>query len=278
MRNSFGPIGFFDSGVGGTSVWSAVHTLLPNESTIYVADSVHAPYGERSKEEILALSIKSTDFLISKGCKLIVVACNTATTNAIAELREKYNMPFIGIEPAIKPATLQTQTGKVGLLATKGTLGSALFHKTVHENAVGVEIIEQEGTGLVALIEGGFAEGDEVYQLLESYLLPMKEKGIDRLVLGCTHYPSLIPAIKKILPKHIEIIDAAGAVAKQTKNILEKEGLLSVLKASNSVEVLENDGRNHEPKHVFYSNGSTAVLKRFIPALVEVKLLYSSDF
>jgi len=276
MCNSFGPIGFFDSGVGGTSVWSAVNNLLPNESTIYVADSANAPYGERSAETILALSIKNTDFLISKGCKLIVVACNTATTNAIAVLREKYTIPFIGIEPAIKPAALQTLTGKVGLLATKGTLGSALFHKTVLENAGGVEIIEQEGTGLVALIEGGFADGEEVVELLKSYLLPMQEKGIDRLVLGCTHYPYLIPAIKKILSSRIEIIDAAGAVAKQTKKVLEKEGLL--VRETVTEELTANDLISKAASYEFYSNGATDVLKSFMPSCPRTTLYYSTDF
>jgi len=276
MCNSFGPIGFFDSGVGGTSVWSAVNNLLPNESTIYVADTANAPYGERSAETILALSIKNTDFLISKGCKLIVVACNTATTNAIAVLREKYTIPFIGIEPAIKPAALQTLTGKVGLLATKGTLGSALFHKTVLENAGGVEIIEQEGTGLVTLIEGGFADGEEVAELLKSYLLPMQEKGIDRLVLGCTHYPYLIPAIKKILSSRIEIIDAAGAVAKQTKNVLQKEGLLI---GEGTTESLAGDSPIFNTvSHDFYSNGATDVLKSFMPSGPRMTLHYSTDF
>tara|TARA_R110002072_G_scaffold215607_1_gene372719 strand:+ start:5866 stop:6696 length:831 start_codon:yes stop_codon:yes gene_type:complete len=276
MSNSFGPIGFFDSGVGGTSVWSAVNNLLPNESTIYVADSANAPYGERSAETILALSIKNTDFLISKGCKLIVVACNTATTNAIAVLREKYTIPFIGIEPAIKPAALQTLTGKVGLLATKGTLGSALFHKTVLENAGGVEIIEQEGTGLVALIEGGFADGEEVAELLKSYLLPMQEKGIDRLVLGCTHYPYLIPAIKKILSSRIEIIDAAGAVAKQTKKVLEKEGLL--VRETVTEELTANDLISKAASYEFYSNGATDVLKSFMPSCPRTTLHCSTDF
>ena len=224
----------------------------------------------------IALSIKNTDFLISKGCKLIVVACNTATTNAIAVLREKYTIPFIGIEPAIKPAALQTLTGKVGLLATKGTLGSALFHKTVLENAGGVEIIEQEGTGLVALIEGGFADGEEVAELLKSYLLPMQEKGIDRLVLGCTHYPYLIPAIKKILSSRIEIIDAAGAVAKQTKKVLEKEGLL--VRETVTEELTANDLISKAASYEFYSNGATDVLKSFMPLCPRTTLHYSTDF
>ena len=124
------PIGLFDSGIGGTSIWKEVIKLLPNENTIYLADSKNAPYGERTSEEIIALSIKNTEYLISKGCKLIIVACNTATTNAIDYLRKNYKIPFIGIEPAIKPAALLSKTGAIGILATKGTLTSKLFEKT----------------------------------------------------------------------------------------------------------------------------------------------------
>ena len=127
------PIGLFDSGIGGTSIWKEVVKLLPYEKTIYLADSKNAPYGEKSSEEIIALSIKNTDFLISQGCKLIIIACNTATTNAIDYLRSHYNIPFIGIEPAIKPAALQSKTGAIGILATKGTLTSKLFEKTANE-------------------------------------------------------------------------------------------------------------------------------------------------
>jgi glutamate racemase len=137
------PIGIFDSGVGGTSIWKEIHKLLPKESTIYLADSRHAPYGNRPKEKILDLSIKNTELLLDKGCKLIVVACNTATTNAIKFLRERYPIPFIGIEPAIKPATLQTKTKAIGILATKGTLSSELFHHTSNLFTDGHLVIEQ---------------------------------------------------------------------------------------------------------------------------------------
>src|SRR5210317_591573 len=146
-------IGIFDSGVGGTSIWKELHKLLPAENTIYLADSINAPYGHKSKEEIISLCKKNTEFLLKKGCKLIVVACNTATTNAIKILRENYNVPFIGIEPAIKPAALNTQTKAVGILATKGTLSSKLFHKTTNLYSSGIKVIEQVGDGLVELIE-----------------------------------------------------------------------------------------------------------------------------
>lgn len=219
------PIGIFDSGVGGTSIWKEIRRLLPNESTIYLADSKNAPYGEKSKEQILQLSVKNTELLLEKGSKIIVVACNTATTNAIDYLRHNYNVPFIGIEPAIKPAALQSKSKSVGILATKGTLSSSLFHSTSENHASGIEIIEQEGTGLVPLIESGKVNSTETVALLRTYLKPMLEKGIDYLVLGCTHYPYLIPVLKEMLPTTVQIIDSGEAVARQTKAVLEKTDL-----------------------------------------------------
>ncbi len=215
------PIGLFDSGIGGTSIWREIHQLLPNENTIYLADSKNAPYGEKSKEEIIHLSNKNTEFLLEQNCKLIVVACNTATTNAIKELRSKYKVPFIGIEPAIKPAALNSKTQKIGILATKGTLNSELFSKNT-EQFKNIQIIEQIGYGLVELIEGGKMNSIEMQDLLIKYLTPMSESNIDYLVLGCSHYPYLIPQIKKIIPKKITIIDSGEAVAQQTKKILKE--------------------------------------------------------
>ena len=216
------PIGLFDSGIGGTSIWKAIHELLPNESTIYLADSKNAPYGQKSKEEIIALSCKNVEILLEQKCKLIVVACNTATTNAIKELREKYDIPFIGIEPAIKPAALNSKTQTIGILATKGTLNSALFSQSLVKFQ-DIKIIEQVGHGLVQLIEQGDINSDEMHELLQTYLQPMIEKNIDYLVLGCSHYPYLIPQIKKILPDSIQIIDSGEAVARQTQFVLQQK-------------------------------------------------------
>ena len=221
------PIGLFDSGIGGTSIWSAIHDLMPDEDTIYLADSKNAPYGKKSKEEIIALSIKNTEFLLEMNAKIIVVACNTATTNAIKELRASYKVPFIGIEPAIKPAALNSKTQTIGILATKGTLSSELFNKAV-EIYQDTKIVEQVGYGLVELIENGEINSPEMTKLLHSYLQPMIDENIDYLVLGCSHYPYLIPQIKKIIPQHIQIIDSGEAVARQTHKILiEKVGLHS---------------------------------------------------
>jgi glutamate racemase len=221
MNNNH-PIGLFDSGIGGTSIWSAVHHLLPNESTIYPADSKNAPYGQKSKEEIIALSIKNTELLLEMNCKLIIVACNTATTNAIKELRAKYDIPFIGIEPAIKPAANLSKTQIIGILATKGTLNSDLFSKAVATYSE-TKIIEQIGYGLVELIENGEIDSPKMDELLQSYLTPMIKENIDYLVLGCSHYPYLIPKIKKLLPTHVKIIDSGEAVAKQTQYILKEK-------------------------------------------------------
>jgi glutamate racemase len=244
-------IGLFDSGIGGTSIWKEVVKLLPNENTIYLADSKNAPYGEKSSEEIIALSIKNTEFLISKGCKLIIVACNTATTNAIDYLRNHYSIPFIGIEPAIKPAALFSKTGAIGILATKGTLTSKLFEKTANEYTKNITKIEQDGEGLVPLIEAGKLNSKEVNQLLEKYLNPMLQFNIDHLVLGCTHYPYLIPQIKAIVGDNVTIIDSGEAVAKQTKTILETHNLLAT----------ETD---NTPSHTFFINTEKTVLETFL--------------
>ncbi|WP_456376120.1 glutamate racemase [Lutibacter sp.] len=244
------PIGIFDSGIGGTSIWKEVLKLLPNENTIYLADSKNAPYGEKSSNEIIALSIKNTELLISKGCKLIIVACNTATTNAIDYLRKNYNIPFIGIEPAIKPAALYSKTGAIGILATKGTLSSELFEKTTEEYTKNITVIEQDGEGLVPLIENGNLNSKELFTLLSTYIKPMLNFNIDHLVLGCTHYPYLIPKIKEIAGENIVIIDSGEAVARQTKVILAKNNLLS-----NSFE---------KSKHQLYTNGTIKVLSKIL--------------
>lgn len=252
------PIGVFDSGIGGTSIWHEIHRLLPHENTIYLADSANAPYGQKSKDEILTLSVKNTDLLLDMGCKIIVVACNTATTNAIRELRSKYDIPFIGIEPAIKPAAHNSETQTIGILATKGTLNSELFNKAV-ESYRNTRIVEQVGHGLVQLIENGNIDSAEMKQLLKTYLDPMIEAGIDYLVLGCSHYPYLIPQIRKMLPEHVKIIDSGEAVARQTKNILDGRNELNTAHA--------------KPSNRFYTNSDPKVLREILGAGFTVERL-----
>lgn len=238
--NNTSPIGVFDSGVGGTSIWKEINKLLPNENCIYLADSKNAPYGNKSSEEIIALSIKNVDVLLKMGCKIIVVACNTATTNAISILREKYKTPIIGIEPAIKPAALQTSSKSIGILATKGTLSSALFSKTNKEYTKDISVVEIIGEGLVPLIEAGDLESEEMIALLKKHTKPMIAASVDHLVLGCSHYPYLIPQLKKILPKNVKIIDSGEAVAKQTKAVLEQNNLLNQKTSEPSLSFFTN--------------------------------------
>ncbi|MGB5691808.1 MAG: glutamate racemase [Flavobacteriaceae bacterium] len=244
------PIGIFDSGVGGTSIWRELHKLLPSEDTIYLADSKNAPYGEKSGSEIINLSKKNVDWLLERDCKMIIVACNTATTNAIAYLRSHYPVPFIGIEPAIKPAALHSATGKVGVLATSGTLASQLFLTTSKTHAEDILILEQVGEGLVRLIEQGKIDSSEMRLLLQKYLEPMINAGIDQLVLGCTHYPYLIPLLKELLPHEVKIVDCGEAVARQAFNVMDEQGLLS--------------DSSQQGKYCFYTNTDTAVLQQFL--------------
>ena len=235
------PIGFFDSGVGGITLWKSIKSLLPHENTIYLSDSKNCPYGAKSQKEIDQICFNNTKFLIEKKCKIIVVACNTATTNSISKLRDEFKIPFIGIEPAIKPAALKTKTKKIGVLATKGTLMSNLFAETSSDYKEYVKFINTEGLGLVELIENGNCEKD-LNLLLIKYLKPMLEKGIDQLVLGCTHYPLIEKSIKKIIGDKVNIIDCNRAVALQTKKILDLYNLL-------------NTNKKDLPKHYFFNSG-----------------------
>ena len=245
MQNN-NPIGLFDSGIGGVTIWKSIHQLMPNENTIYLADSMNAPYGQKSEDEITALCFKNVNFLLKLNVKIIVVACNTATTNSIAAMRKNFDIPFIGIEPAIKPAATNSKTQTIGILATKGTLNSALFSKSLAAYKH-IKIIEQIGHGLVQLIENGDADSPEMKELLQTYLQPMIDQNIDYLVLGCSHYPFLMPQIKAILPAHVVIIDSGEAVAKQTHKVLQ------------SLNSLNNSGL--QSSKTFYTNTNPLILK-----------------
>jgi glutamate racemase len=220
------PIGLFDSGLGGLTIRREVMRALPREHTLYLADSANAPYGEKAPERILELSRRNTRWLLEHGCKVIVVACNTATTNAIQTLRREFPVPFVGIEPAIKPAALRSERKKVGVLATRGTLSSSLFANTSKLHAEGIEVLEQEGRGLVRLIESGKMEDPATRDHLSELLKPMLDAGIDHLVLGCTHYPLLTPLLEEVLPPEVQIVDCGPAVARQTRAVLEEWELL----------------------------------------------------
>ena len=245
------PIGIFDSGAGGLSILKEINLLMPNESTLYISDSKYAPYGPRGNKFILERSIKNTEILLSKGSKIIVVACNTATTNAIKQLRENYSVPFIGIEPAIKPASLWTNSNAIGILATKGTLSSSLFHETCKKYTKNKTVIEQDGDGIVELIESGGINSVDMKELLIKYLNPMIENNVDCIVLGCTHYYFLLPIIKKIVPKKVKIIDSGPAVALQTKVIIENQGLI-------------NSSMKGNVFNKFYTNGNKRIMAQLM--------------
>ncbi|MDD2277883.1 MAG: glutamate racemase [Bacteroidales bacterium] len=245
-------IGIFDSGVGGLTVLKELLGLLPNSSYIYFADTLNCPYGPKGPSEIIRLSTAITDFLIKQGCSIIVVACNTATAAAIDYLRANYSVPFVGMEPAVKPAALASKTKSIGVLATKGTFEGRLYQETTSKYANNINICYQIGSGLVELVEQGKSDSCEAKKLLKKYISPMLKKDIDHLVLGCTHYPFFIPALTDILPKNITIVNPAPAVAKQTAKVLAEMQK-------------PTDCNNGEESFVqFYSSGSTETLNTLV--------------
>jgi len=253
------PIGIFDSGIGGLSILKEINRVLPNENTIYLADNKNCPYGDKDTVEIVKLSLKNSSVLIDMNCKIIVVACNTATTNAIKEMRNLFSIPIIGIEPAIKPAILNTKTNKIGVLATEMTLTSDLFNQTSNKFSDKVEIIEQIGYGLVNQIEKGNINTENTRKLLKSYIDPMLDSNIDQLVLGCTHYYFLIPIIRQIIADKITIQDPNKAIAKQIIKILKSKNLENPLKSNY--------------KNKVYANGDAEIIKNTINSNGEVNFL-----
>lgn len=222
------PIGVFDSGVGGLSVLRELRSLLPAESFIYYADSAHCPYGGKPAAAIQARAVAITEELLAAGAKLIVVACNTATIAAVEQLRASYPIPFVGMEPAVKPACVLTKAGVVGVLATGAALGGEKFHRLVAEHGGGVRVITQPCPGLVECVEAGDLDGPRVRERVARYLEPLRAAGADVLVLGCTHYPFLRPLIQQLAGPSVTLLDTGAAVARQTRRVLEREDLLSI--------------------------------------------------
>lgn len=253
------PVGFIDSGVGGLSLRSSFEELLPNERMCYIADEAYSPYGEKTSDIILGRCKKLTEFLLKANCKLIVLACNTATTQVINLLREQYAVPFVGIEPAIKPAALSSLTNVIGVLATQGTLKSQLFAKNSFTHASQIKVLEQIGHGLIEIVENQKINTQSSESILRKYLEPMVAQQMDRLVLGCTHYPFLLPTIKKIIPQHIQIIDNSHAVIKQVKRLLTNHSTLH-----NSSPLI---------KHQYYATLEKNLLQNFLKANENVSYL-----
>ena len=215
-------IGVLDSGLGVLWILKYLEQELPGYNYIYFADQAHLPYGTKDPSEITKFCVGITDFLIAKDCALIVVACNTATSASISTLRESYPLPFVGIEPAIKPASEGSVTGHIGVLATKVTTEGKKLEDSIEKFAGNVEVHTVVGHGLVELVEEGKADSDEAEKLLRDYLEPLLEKNIDQLVLGCTHYAFLINRIKKIVGDKVNIVDPAPAVVKRVKQLVEE--------------------------------------------------------
>lgn len=220
------PIGVFDSGVGGLSVLRAIREQHPEEDLIYIADQAHVPYGPRPKEEVRDFSLAIVRFLRRREAKLVVVACNTASAAALKALRTSYpDLPFVGMEPAVKPAAEETHSGVVGVLATPATFQGELYESTVERFAQGVRILQDTCPGLVNQIENGHIQGEETREILERALKPMLDQGVDKVVMGCTHYPFVIPLIEEILGPEVEVIDPAPAVARQVGRLLDRHRL-----------------------------------------------------
>ena len=220
-------IGIFDSGSGGLSVLREVLKLLPGEKFVYYADNANCPYGEKTPEFIQSRCRAITEYLLSRGARIIVVACNTATAAAITTLRNEYPVKFIGMEPAVKPAALSSKTGVIGVLATAGTLKGSKYLTTKGIYEDDVEIVEHVGQGFVELVENGILDGAQAEETVRKSLQPLLDAGADRIVLGCTHYPFLRNVIQRIAGPDVQIIDPAPAVAKHLIEVMKEEGLLA---------------------------------------------------
>ena len=253
MSMSSSPIGVFDSGLGGLTVWREIRRQMPNEDVIYFADSKNCPYGPKPPEVIAELACQIVDGMLAAGCKIVVVACNTATAAAIDTLRRTYAIPFVGMEPAIKQAAINTRTGKVGVLATKGTFDGRLYKETSRKYANNIDVMVQIGTGLVELVEADEYESDKAHDLLEKYIRPMVEHGVDQIVLGCTHYPFFKPQIEQMVGEGIAVIDPAPAVARQVHKLLTELDL--------------QNADSHIGSDVFVSSGDLSAMRKLLASM-----------
>ena len=258
------PIGIFDSGIGGLTVLHAIHQLMPEEPLLYLADQAHVPYGPRAMQEVRHFSEAITHYLLDQGSRLIVVACNTASAAALKYLRQVFpNIPFVGMEPAVKPAAEHTRSGVVGVLATPATFQGELYASVVERFGQGVKLLQNTCPGLVSQIEKGALESREIYQILEDALNPMLEQGIDTVVLGCTHYPFVIPLIQRITGPDVRVIDPAPAVARQVQRLLVASNLLDIKSP-------EPGSLSGKPLHLlhFLTTGTPSLMERMLPDLL----------
>jgi glutamate racemase len=251
-------VGVFDSGVGGLSVLSRIRKHLPGEHLLYVADSAHMPYGCKTSGDVKQRCLLVSEFLLNQGIKALVVACNTATSVAVQTLRAELDIPVIGMEPPVKPAVHGSKAGMVGVLATSGTLNSEKFNRLKSRFALQADLIIQPCPGLVELIEKGDLQSDQIRSLLTSYLQPLLDKGVDTLVLGCTHYPFVLPLIRQIAGDGVSIVDTGDAIARELKRQLHTHSLLNEKQQHGSVQ--------------FWSTGDTAAVQPVMSRLWDEKI------
>jgi glutamate racemase len=261
------PIGIFDSGIGGLTVLRAIHRLIPDEPLLYLADQAHVPYGPRRLEEVRHFSEIITRYLLDRDARMIVVACNTASAAALKHLRSIFpDVPFVGMEPAVKPAAEHTRSGVVGVLATPATFQGELYASVVERFGQGVKLLQHTCPGLVTQIESGGLESAETRRILEAALQPMLEQGIDTVVLGCTHYPFAIPLIQQITGPDVRVIDPAPAVARQVQRLLIASNLFDL-------DSMIQADKLQKPQNLlqFITTGDPARLESMLPVLLGEK-------
>lgn len=246
------PIGIFDSGMGGLSVWRNIRRALPAESLSYYADAANCPYGDRDHEQIRGFVDEAVGKMLADGVKMVVLACNTATAAAIGFLREKYpDIPFVGMEPAVKPAALTTRTGVIGVLATRSSLDGGHFKRTAAAFADKVRIVTGVGEGWVEIVEGNREDEPQTLEAVGRIVEPIIGKGADKLVLGCTHYPFLTGAIKQVIgSREVEIVNSAPAIVRRVGELLAQGGLEA--------------GAGNMPRYEFASSGNSEYLERLV--------------
>ncbi len=257
------PVGVFDSGVGGLSVLRHVHDLLPTEQLIYVADSAYMPYGALTSEAVKERCQRIASFFIKQRAKALVVACNTATAAAIESLRRDFPLPIIGMEPAVKPAVEATRAGVIGVLATSGTLASEKFSGLVKRFGSSAEVIFQPGSGLVEQVEAGDFDSDRTRELLKAHLLPLLERGVDVLVLGCTHYPFLTPLIRELVGSDVTILDTGDAIALELKRQLEKNRLTAAKGSVGGLQFFSSGDVERSQSMISHLWGSDVGVEKF---------------
>jgi glutamate racemase len=256
------PIGVFDSGVGGLTILRELLRELPDERYVYFGDTGNCPYGVRTEEEIQALAIAAADFLLERGAKIIVVACNTASVSALAALRAAFATPFVGVVPAVKPAAKQTRTKRVGVASTEASAKGGYLQQLIHDHANGVEVLPVGCPRLVTLAEMGALDGPAVEKMVRSYIQPLLDRGIDILVLGCTHFPAMRPVFERVAGPEVAVIDSGAAIARQTRRVLTERGWLATERQA------QETPRPLSPDDEFWHSGDHAQFERVASALM----------